>query len=143
MSKREPVVTAPDRRSLEEMIRSQRTVGDPFAAYLDALQRRLDRATIVDAASVDAQVATMHSRLRIRNASDGKQQIVKLVYPYEGRMHAENLSVLTNLGTALLGSRSGDLVEWWAFRGKTAVLLEEVISQPAINGARVAELVKE
>lgn len=133
-----PVVTAQDQRRLEEMIRVQRTVGDPYRAHLDALHRRLKLASIVDETDVDHRVATMHSRLRIRSTADGTQQIVKLAYPSEGGLHAENLSVLTNLGTALLGSRAGDLVEWWAYRGKTAVRLEEVVGQPAVDRARLA-----
>jgi regulator of nucleoside diphosphate kinase len=143
MSKNQAVVTAQDLRGLEEMIRSMRTVGDPYGPYLDALRRRLDGADVVDEALVDGRVATMGSLLRIRDPAGGPSEPVRLVYAHEAGPLASHLSVLTNLGTALLGAREGDLVEWWAYRGRASVWLEEIVDQPAADAGRFAELSKE
>ena len=55
----------------------------------------------------------------------------EVVYPNtKPRSSAETLSILAPLGTALLGYRAGDTIEWSVPRGKRRLKVIEVVSQP-------------
>jgi regulator of nucleoside diphosphate kinase len=83
-------------------------------AYRDAtrgLLRELRRATVVDRENVPDDLVTMNSTLSYREDDTDDIRSVTLVYPW--RAHERStLSVLTPIGTALLGLRSGTRVAW-------------------------------
>jgi len=81
---------------------------DPEAA--DDLLHELDRASIVADASLPDDVIRMGSLVRFRTGRD--ERTVLLVYPAEADIAERRISVLTPLGTALIGARAGRTVSW-------------------------------
>jgi regulator of nucleoside diphosphate kinase len=57
-----------------------------------------------------------------------------LVYPQDADVSRQRLSVFAPVGTALLGYRQGDVIEWTVPAGLRRLKVEEVLSQPEYAG---------
>lgn len=101
-----------------------------------ALQRELARAAVVPVFEVPANVVTMNSRVRYADRTAGVRRAVKLVYPQlaDGR---GRVSVTSPLGTALLGLRAGQEIDWdFPASDRRRLRVEEVVTQPERSRAR-------
>ena len=94
--------------------------------HLLDLQQEIDEARIVDTDDMDADVVTMQSEVRVRDRTTGVSRDYRLVSPANADLAAGRLSVLAPLGTALLGYREGDEVEWQMPGGPRLVRIEKV-----------------
>jgi regulator of nucleoside diphosphate kinase len=82
---------------------------NPDAA--DDLLSELDRARVVNDDEVPHDVVRMGSTVRYRT-DNGASRTVTLVYPGEADISVGKISVLTPIGTALLGLSSGQSIDW-------------------------------
>jgi regulator of nucleoside diphosphate kinase len=94
--------------------------------HLLDLQQEIDEARIVDTEDMDADIVTMQSQVRVRDDVTGVSRDYRLVSPANADLAAGRLSVLAPLGTALLGYREGDEVEWQMPGGPRLVRIEKV-----------------
>jgi len=78
----------------------------------DRLHGELVRATVLPAREVPSDLVTMNSRVSYRDESAGVRREVTLVYPDAADSSARRVSVLSPLGSALLGLRVGQAIEW-------------------------------
>lgn len=102
---------------------------------VDFLLDELDRAELVAAADVAAKVLTMNSRARIMDPDTGEARTVTLVYPGEEDSARGKVSVLTPLGTALLGLPEGARMAWRTLDERTKrITVLEVAYQPESHG---------
>lgn len=83
---------------------------DPRLA--DVLLTELARASVLAEAEMPKDVVRVGSRLSYRDAEQEQAQSVELVWPEEADISLGRISVLTPLGTALLGLRAGDAFFW-------------------------------
>ncbi len=112
MRERRPIVISePDARLLRGLL-SSRSSASRDQEHLEELRSELERAQVLEPSKVSANVVTMNRRVRIVDLSSGHQQELTLVRPTEADVSARRISVLAPLGTALLGNREGDEVEW-------------------------------
>ena len=104
-----------------------------------ALQRALERATVVPAAEIPPDVVTMNSRVTYVDETAGVRTIVKLVYP-GGAAGRGRLPVTSPLGTTLLGLREGQEIEWrFPLGGRRRLRVERVLFQPERRWMRLDE----
>ncbi|MFC3549920.1 nucleoside diphosphate kinase regulator [Lysobacter cavernae] len=96
----------------------------PVAQGIDtsALEAELARAEIVEPAQMPADVITMNSTARFRDESNGDERELTLVYPKDADGSADKVSILAPVGSALLGLRVGDAIEWPVPGGRTIKL---------------------
>ena len=78
----------------------------------EILEDELSRAVLVTSDQVPANVVKMHSRVIYLDESNGASREVELVYPEEADSSAGKISVLTPVGSALLGLEVGQTIEW-------------------------------
>lgn len=98
----------------------------------EELLAELDRARIVDDASIGASVVRMGSSLRF--TSDlGEDRQVTLVFPGEADIAAGRISILTPIGAALIGLSAGQSIDWTARDGRVHRLTVETVEAPAVN----------
>jgi regulator of nucleoside diphosphate kinase len=106
---------------------------------LAALEEELDRAHVVDAKRIRPDVITLNSQVRVMDLDNNRVLEYEVVYPNtKGRSSASTLSVLAPLGTALLGYRAGDTIEWSVPRGKRRLKVLEVMYQPEAKSTSAA-----
>jgi len=78
-----------------------------------ALLREMERAVIVSrAAAVKADAVTMNSQVLYTDETTGAARQVNLVFPHEVRACACSVSVLTPVGSALIGLPAGHAIDW-------------------------------
>lgn len=101
---------------------------------LDALRVELERSDVVEPAAIPADVATMNSRIKFVEDASGKTFELTLVYPQDAGK-PDSISILAPVGSALLGLRVGQSIQWPMPGGRSAELrLLEVVDQPEANG---------
>lgn len=105
---------------IEDDIREQMHVRD--------LRREMDRAQIVPPNRLSADVISMKTRVMLR--VDGEDEEVSLVYPNEADVDSGAISVLSPIGTAILGYREGDHFEWQVPAGTAKVEVIRILYQP-------------
>lgn len=96
----------------------------------DDLIAEIERAEVVDAADVPEDVVRMGSTVEYQ-PDGGQARRVTLVYPTEADIDAGKISVLTPIGTALLGLKVGDRIGWQARNGRTQELTIRAVAPPA------------
>jgi regulator of nucleoside diphosphate kinase len=90
-----------------------------------ALQEELERAEIAEPGQMPADIITMNStaRVRLEEAGQGSHEHeLTLVYPRDADGSAEKVSILAPVGSALLGLRVGDAIDWPMPGGRSARL---------------------
>ncbi|MDF3019715.1 MAG: rnk [Steroidobacteraceae bacterium] len=97
-------------------------------AHLRELRAELERAIIVSPDDIPPGVITMYSVATVVDVTAGDRREITLVYPHETQPAEGRISVLAPLGTALLGYREGDEVEWLMPGGIRRLRIEKVRS---------------
>jgi regulator of nucleoside diphosphate kinase len=101
---------------------------------LDQLEEELGRAELVNPKEIPADVITMRSKVRLKDLKSGKTVMYSLVFPSEANSNEGHISVLAPIGTALLGNRSGDVVESRVPSGLRRLKVKEILYQPEAAG---------
>lgn len=78
----------------------------------EMLERELVRANVVPRENIPTDVVTMNSQIVFENETTGERREVTLVYPGNADIDAGKISVLVPVGTALLGLRVGQSIDW-------------------------------
>jgi regulator of nucleoside diphosphate kinase len=125
MRDRSIVMTEADVRRLRGLLAAH-AASNRDQEHLQDLEVELERAVVLQADEVPAEVVTMHSRVRMLDLRSGDRRELVLVLPAEANVSAGRISVLAPLGTALLGQREGDEVEWLMPGGLSRVRIERV-----------------
>ncbi len=96
------------------------------SAHLRELRAELERAIIVAPLEIPRGVITMNSAVTVLDTTAGSRRQITLVYPHDANPSSGRISVLAPLGTALLGYREGDEVEWLMPGGMRRLRIENV-----------------
>jgi regulator of nucleoside diphosphate kinase len=136
MSVKEKIyITEFDLKRLKELIKVAGEFGDKrVVQYLDVLDEELDRAEPVKANEIPNNVITMNSTFRLRNLDNGEEVAYTLVFPGEADSARGKISILAPIGTAVLGYRVGDTIEWKVPAGLKRLRVEEIKYQPEAAG---------
>jgi regulator of nucleoside diphosphate kinase len=77
----------------------------------------------------------MNSRVLFEDLDSGRRSEVVLVYPHEADIAAMRVSILSAVGTALLGLRAGQNIAWELPSGKVGrYRVLSVVYQPEAAG---------
>jgi regulator of nucleoside diphosphate kinase len=104
--------------------------GGTDSPHIDRLKVELDRARIVDPRDIPVDVVTMNSVVRIKDLETGEEKTFALVFPDKTGAAGKAVSVLAPVGTALIGCREGDTMEWTLPTGTMKIQITEIIYQP-------------
>ena len=105
-----------------------------LAKQVAHLESELARATVVKPADIPADVVTMNSRVRFRITETGKEFERTLVYPADAEKTENSISIFAPIGSALVGMRVGETIEWPTQHGKSHVEVIEIVYQPERDG---------
>jgi len=85
---------------------------------------------MVEPQEMPGDVITMNSVVRIRDMESGAEKTYTLVFPSEASIDEGRISILSAIGTALIGYRVGDIIEWQVPSGLKRLKIEEILYQP-------------
>lgn len=123
-------LTSDDMIRLRRLLESRGSLEGPDRRHLMDLKKELDRAIVLPAREIPHYVVTMHSKFRLKDLDTGEEGVYTLVYPGEADISQGKLSVLAPIGTALLGYRELDTVEWHVPAGLKRFRIEQILYQP-------------
>jgi regulator of nucleoside diphosphate kinase len=98
------------------------------------LVTELNRAVIVPPREIPPDIVTMRSRVKIKDRTTNEEAELTLVFPNEANLNDGKISILAPIGTALLGYRVGDVVEWNVPAGPRSIEILEIMYQPEAAG---------
>lgn len=129
--------TATEHRLLNELdhVRIERLLGRLNRPSDDTLNALLDDADVVPPRQVPDDVVTMYTRVTIDDLQEGVQRTLTLCYPEDADPAKGFVSVMSPIGTALLGRRRGDETEWVTPGGAVQRMrIVELLFQPEASG---------
>jgi regulator of nucleoside diphosphate kinase len=134
MQERALFITEFDMSRLRKLLEVSQVSNAQDREYLQDLQEELERAHVVAPADVPGDVVTMNSRVRVTDLDSGREMALTIVFPGEADAEQHKVSVIAPIGTALLGYRVGDTVEWRVPAGVRRLRIEELLYQPEAAG---------
>jgi regulator of nucleoside diphosphate kinase len=134
MLRRDIIITSLDHARLMAILKSPSFQAGPDKEHLAELRSELDKADIVEPGQVPADVITMNSKVKVRDLKSGEVNEYTLVYPHLADITKHMISILAPVGTALLGYRAGDVIEWKVPSGMRVLKVESVLFQPESAG---------
>ena len=126
------IITEVDQSRLKKLISDEAYNGTGADQSMQDLERELGRAQVVDSAKVPREVITMNSKVLL---DLGEEELeVSLVYPPEADVASNKFSVLSPIGTAILGYKEGDFIQWKVPSGVAEIHVKKIIYQPEAAG---------
>jgi regulator of nucleoside diphosphate kinase len=119
---------AADFEKLSQLARAaQNTMPDGAAELMD----ELDRAQVLAKGRHPVDTVCMGCEVAYRDDTTGRVQVVSLVYPNEADIAKGRISVLTPIGTALIGLAVGKSINWTTRNGEMKRLTVLEVRDPA------------
>lgn len=126
------VISRLDCERIEELLEQPQFQNLPGVKTLRA---ELERATVLEPREMPTDVITMNSTARFRDESSDEERELTLVYPRDADGAASRVSILAPVGSALLGLRVGQSIDWQVPDGRQLRLRVLAIQyQPEASG---------
>ncbi|MAT57028.1 MAG: GreA/GreB family elongation factor [Melioribacteraceae bacterium] len=94
---------------------------------LGELKIEIERAKVIkNKESIDG-IITMNSKVRLKDLDSGLEFTYTLVYPDKANISENRISILAPIGTAILGYKTGEIIEWIVPAGKRRLEVIEVM----------------
>lgn len=110
------------------------TAASRMPEVAEELLSELDRARIVPDSAVPEEAVRMGSAVEFQSDTGGPRT-VSLVFPEEADIAGGRISILTPVGTALIGLAAGQSITWAARDGKRHELTVLSVRQQAPSGS--------
>ncbi len=128
MKKPEIVIRQADHQKLSQLANA---LLERLPELADELLGELDRARVAPSAAPD----TVQMGTTVEYGSgDGDRRRVTLVYPQDADIAQNRISILTPIGTALLGLGVGQSIQWKTNDGRSRTLTILAVDQPSQDG---------
>ena len=134
MNDRTIYITKFDLERLEQLLEKEMTFDSRDRLDLEELEKELSQGIVVDSKKVPANVVTMNSKVRLLDLDTNKEMVVTLVFPLSADIDRNRISIVSPVGTAILGYSAGDEVEWKVPAGIRRIRIEEILYQPEASG---------
>lgn len=109
--------------------------GEGLPAQRPAMEDLLHACAVVPSREVSPDIVTLYSQLLLQDPATGRRSTLTLCYPADAEPAAGFVSVLSPVGSALLGLRVGSVARWTTPTGDTqAAELLAILFQPEASG---------
>lgn len=130
-SRRKPAISISD-TDYPRLMRLAEAIANQSPALADELLEELERARVVKAARLPDTVVRMGSTVTY-SSDDGQHKTVTLVFPAEADIARGRVSILTPVGTALIGLSPQQSIAWTARDGRRHRLTVEGVEQDVVD----------
>ena len=121
------ILSAKDYDRLSTLARAAQNRLPDLASELAA---EVGRAHVLDRDEIANQFVGMNDDVEFRDDTTGRARQVTLVYPDEADISQGKISVMTPVGTALIGLRTGHSITWETPLGETRQLTVISVRKP-------------
>ena len=134
MKSRNIYITESDMNRLQGLLETGSQFGHRDKKHLLELEEELNRARVVPSKDIPEDVITMNSQVRLIDLDSAEKTVYSLVFPGDANVAENKISVLAPIGTALIGYRVGDTIDWKVPGGLKRLKVEEILYQPERSG---------
>lgn len=130
MENKKLVLTQTDFSRLTKLINNEKEIYKRRQDNLQKILEELNKAIIVTPENIDNTVVTINSIVKFTDLITNMNIQLKIVYPKNANINKKHVSILSPIGTALLGCKKGETVDWHIAGSKKRYFINEVIYQP-------------
>jgi len=127
-------ITDSDVKRLKGLIKTAREFHTEDEIYLKELEKELDRSKVVDSKKIPKDIITMNTKVFIKDLDSNEEEVYWLVFPTNADPNQNKISILTPIGTALLGYKTGDTIKWEVPGGIRKLEIKKLLYQPEAAG---------
>ncbi|KPM31995.1 Regulator of nucleoside diphosphate kinase [Croceitalea dokdonensis DOKDO 023] len=99
---------------------------DVLRKSISKLSAELETAHILDESEMPIDVVRLHSETTVTSKT-GWQKTFQLVMPKDSDFKADKISIITPMGSAVIGYAKGDTIVWDFPSGKQQLMIENVV----------------
>ncbi len=128
------IITESDYTRLCNLVNAEKSSKTTELKHLSVLGAEIKRAKRIDPRKISPDFVTMNSQIEVTDMDTNKIMTLRLVYPKEADFKQGKISVLSPLGSALLGYKTGSIISFDIPKGKKKMRIESILYQPEANG---------
>ncbi|MGE8722808.1 nucleoside diphosphate kinase regulator [Leptospira terpstrae] len=117
-----------------KLLISNHTKRNKVETNVKDLLGEIERAQKVDSHTIPPNYVTMNSVIELKNLEELEFQEFRLVFPEDANTQENKISVLAPIGTAILGYKVGDVIQWKFPGGQSQFQITNIKYQPEANG---------
>ncbi len=107
----------------------------PKIDTVSRLRSEIERAIVIEESYIPDEAIGLNSEIEIEDIETGEVEKYTITLPAQADFEQGRLSVLTPLGTGLLGYETGDEIEWPTPGGVRRIRIRNVLRSPIETGA--------
>jgi regulator of nucleoside diphosphate kinase len=134
MKEEKLLVTIYDLNRLRVLIDSARKIGLGEREVLGKLEKDLKKARVCLPEFVPQNRVTMNSLVKLRFLPGDMEVVYTIVFPQDADIEDKKLSILTPVGSSLIGRRAGDVIKCAVPDGLRKLEVVDVLYQPEAAG---------
>jgi len=134
MNKKPILITTYDMERLECLINTTESPWNRKKTYFDQLDQKLENAKIVEPCDIPSDIITIHSVVRVKDLESGEETTYTIVPPSDANIMRQKISILSAIGTALIGHSVGDIIECHVPSGLKHLKILKIPYQPEASG---------
>lgn len=129
---RKIIITESDNKKLQKLINDIIQSDPNGREHIRALDTELNKADVLAPNQIPANVITMNSKVLL--SIGGEEVTYSLVYPADADISNNRISILAPIGTAILGYREEDILNWEVPAGTVQIKIKKILYQPEAAG---------
>ena len=127
---KDPIILREDDYNfLISYLKDHRNIELSDAKNAKELEEELKKAKLVSKEEFPDDVVRLDSRIKIKESSSNNVMEIVLVAPGKADIKKRKISVMAPVGTALIGFRKGQKINWQVPAGKKTFTILEVVNQ--------------
>jgi regulator of nucleoside diphosphate kinase len=131
---REIIITEADKQKLQKIVDDIIQYSTDGREHVKLLEAELTKAKTVTAEQIPADVVTMNSKVLLSIGDLEEKIAYTLVYPEDANFSQNRISVMAPIGTAILGYKEGNTIEWHVPNGVERIKILKILYQPESSG---------
>lgn len=127
------VITESDYQRLMGLLRFS-SIKATEQGVIDRLFKNLNAAKMLKQEDIDKNIITMNSRVKLKDLTSMREAEITITYPQDAEPRERRISILSEIGLALLGRKESELVSWKIPKGVGRFEIAEITYQPESVG---------
>jgi regulator of nucleoside diphosphate kinase len=118
-----------DKEQLMKILEENKYTSHTVSKYIESLELEMERADVKKPDQISGNFIAMNSKVII--SVNGIEEEITLVYPKDADARNNKISVLSPIGTAILGYSEGSVIEWRIPDGLAKIEIMKVTNSPS------------
>jgi regulator of nucleoside diphosphate kinase len=124
------ILSSLDCARLRDLLITANQFSTTQSALLHTLESELNQATVVPPEEIPPYVVTMNTCVRLVDTATDEEMLYTLVFPSDANIEEGKLSILSELGVAIIGFSVGNTIELAFPEGTKCIRIDMIYFQP-------------